>query len=172
MDKITYLAELAEGLARWVPERERQDILRYYAEYFEEAGPEREAQVVAELGDPWALSCRLAVEGGYVTQEQANSWTPPKRKRKFWTLAAGITAAVLVLMVVREDLWGRILCPRIVGNMPLLFRTYRRKRFPAWSPASYLPRLKTLWQAKASGAWRTVIWSPSTRSMWTPASPT
>ncbi len=100
MDKITYLAELAEGLARWVPERERQDILRYYAEYFEEAGPEREAQVVAELGDPWALSCRLAVEGGYVTQEQANSWTPPKRKRKFWTLAAGITAAVLVLMVV------------------------------------------------------------------------
>ena len=38
MDKITYLAELAEGLARWVPERERQDILRYYAEYFDEAG--------------------------------------------------------------------------------------------------------------------------------------
>ena len=25
MDKLTYLAELAEGLARWVPERERQD---------------------------------------------------------------------------------------------------------------------------------------------------
>ena len=47
MDKITYLAELAEGLARWVPERERQDILYYYAEYFEEAGPDREAEVVA-----------------------------------------------------------------------------------------------------------------------------
>lgn len=100
MDKITYLAELAEGLARWVPERERQDILRYYAEYFEEAGPEREAQVVAELGDPWALSCRLAVEGGYVAQEQANSWTPPKRKRKFWRLAGGIAAAVLLFTVV------------------------------------------------------------------------
>ena len=69
MDKITYLAQLAEGLARWVPERERQDILRYYAEYFEEAGEEREAEVVAELGDPWALSSRLAVEGGYVSQE-------------------------------------------------------------------------------------------------------
>ena len=78
MDKITYLAELAEGLARWVPQRERQDILRWYAEYFEEAGPEREAEVVAELGDPWALSCRLAVEGGYVTQEQAVSWRPGK----------------------------------------------------------------------------------------------
>ena len=98
MDKLTYLAELAEGLARWVPERERQDILRYYAEYFEEAGPEREAQVVQELGDPWALSCRLAVEGGFVTQEAANSWTPPKKKKWPWVLLG--TAAVLVFVIV------------------------------------------------------------------------
>ena len=97
MDKITYLAELAEGLARWVPERERQDILRYYAEYFEEAGPEREAEVVAELGDPWALSCRLAVEGGYVTHEKAAAWKP----RKVWPkvligTAVGLTVFTLV----------------------------------------------------------------------------
>ena len=97
MDKITYLAELAEGLARWVPERERQDILRYYAEYFEEAGPEREAEVVVELGDPWALSCRLAVEGGYVTYEKAVSWAP----RKKWTrvllgTAVGLSVFALV----------------------------------------------------------------------------
>ena len=97
MDKLTYLAELAEGLARWVPERERQDILRYYAEYFEEAGAEREAEVVAELGDPWALSCRLAVEGGYVTQEKADAWTPRQTRRKWpWVL----TAACVVLVAV------------------------------------------------------------------------
>ena len=100
MDKITYLAQLAEGLARWVPERERQEILRYYAEYFEEAGPQREADVVAELGDPWALSSRLAIEGGYVTQEQASSWTPPRKKRKIWPIVlgvAGVMAAVVVM---------------------------------------------------------------------------
>lgn len=97
MDKLTYLAELAEGLARWVPERERQDILRYYAEYFEEAGPEREAQVVQELGDPWALSCRLAVEGGYVTQEQAVNWTPKKKKKWPWVVA-GVAAVVVFLI--------------------------------------------------------------------------
>ena len=96
MDKLTYLAELAEGLARWVPERERQNILRYYAEYFDEAGPGREAEVVRELGDPWALSCRLAVEGGFVNQEQAQSWTPRKKKKWPWLLAAGVTAAVLL----------------------------------------------------------------------------
>ena len=97
MDKITYLAELAEGLARWVPERERQDILRYYAEYFEEAGQDREAEVMAELGDPWALSCRLAVEGGYVTHEKAASWRP----RKAWPkvligTAVGLSVFALV----------------------------------------------------------------------------
>lgn len=107
MDKITYLAELAEGLARWVPERERQDILRYYAEYFEEAGPDREAQVVQELGDPWALSCRLAVEGGYVTQQQADNWTPPKRKKWPWVLAATL-ACVAIVAVSAATLFAQI----------------------------------------------------------------
>ena len=97
MDKITYLAELAEGLARWVPRRERQDILRYYAEYFEEAGQDREAEVMAELGDPWALSCRLAVEGGYVTQEKAMSWRPGKRwPRVLLGTAVGLAVFALV----------------------------------------------------------------------------
>ena len=120
MDKLTYLAELAEGLARWVPERERQDILRYYAEYFEEAGPEREAQVVQELGDPWALSCRLAVEGGFVTWEQANSWTPPKKKKWPWILLG--TAAVLVFVVVSiASAAARIgrFVGQIVGEIPV-----------------------------------------------------
>ncbi len=113
MDKLTYLAELAEGLARWVPERERQDILRYYAEYFEEAGEDREAEVVAELGDPWALSCRLAVEGGYVTAEQANSWTPPKRKKWPWVLV-GVAAVLVALIAVPAALFSSLV-GRFVG---------------------------------------------------------
>lgn len=102
MDKITYLAQLAEGLARWVPERERQEILRYYAEYFQEAGEDREAEVVAELGDPWALSSRLAVEGGYVTREGVSAWTPRQNKRKIWpwVTAGTLTAVVLVAVFV------------------------------------------------------------------------
>ena len=97
MDKITYLAELAEGLARWVPERERQDILRYYAEYFEEAGQDREAEVVAELGDPWALSCRLAVEGGYVTYEKAASWG---HRRKWPRVLLGTAVGLSIFALV------------------------------------------------------------------------
>ena len=135
MDKLTYLAELAEGLARWVPERERQDILRYYAEYFEEAGPEREAQVVAELGDPWALSCRLAVEGGFVTQQQADSWTPPKKKKWPWILLGA--AAVLVFIVgsvvmsaMRIGSWfGRNVASFITGEQTAVVEEVEKAQF-------------------------------------------
>ena len=113
MDKITYLAELAEALARWVPERERQDILRYYAEYFEEAGPEREAEVVQELGDPWALASRLAVEGGYVTQEAANSWTPPKKRKTPLFVLAGV-AIVAIVAITSASFFARV--GRLVGQ--------------------------------------------------------
>ncbi len=121
MDKLTYLAELAEGLSRWVPERERQDILRYYAEYFEEAGPQREAEVVRELGDPWALSCRLAVEGGFVSQEQADHWTPRKRKRWPW-IALGVTAAVLALIAVPVALFSQVVGSFVGGNVASFIR--------------------------------------------------
>ena len=116
MDKITYLTQLAEGLARWVPERERQDILRYYAEYFEEAGVEREAEVIQELGDPWALSSRLAVEGGYVSQEGANSWTPRRQRKKIWPWVLVGTAAVL-LFIVGAVITAAMSFGNLVGRM-------------------------------------------------------
>lgn len=108
MDKITYLAELAEGLARWVPERERQDILRYYAEYFDEAGPGKEAEVVQELGDPWALASRLAVEGGYVSQEKANAWTAPKRRKRHYGTAAVVAIVAIVAVAGIVSRVGRL----------------------------------------------------------------
>ncbi|MDE6590310.1 MAG: DUF4097 family beta strand repeat-containing protein, partial [Oscillospiraceae bacterium] len=108
MDKITYLAELAEGLARWVPERERQDILRYYAEYFDEAGPGKETEVVQELGDPWALASRLAVEGGYVSQEKANAWTAPKRRKRHYGAAAVVAIVAIVAVAGIVSRVGRL----------------------------------------------------------------
>ena len=44
MDKLTYLAELAEGLARWVPERERQVI---YLRYFKGLTQDKTAKILA-----------------------------------------------------------------------------------------------------------------------------
>lgn len=61
MNKQTYLAKLAQLLAP-LPEQERQDVLNYYEEYFDAAGPEAEDATAAELGDP-ADAARKILEG-------------------------------------------------------------------------------------------------------------
>lgn len=90
MNKNAWLKELSRELERRMPDREREDTLRYYEEYFEEAGPEREGSVLEELGDPGALARRLAEEGGWTERKKAVS---PK------LLAGGIAALVLVAAV-------------------------------------------------------------------------
>ena len=52
MTSREYLEALGEALSTLVPDRERSETLRYYEEYFEEAGPEREAELMEELGSP------------------------------------------------------------------------------------------------------------------------
>lgn len=45
MNKDQYLRKL-EYLLSDLPEEERREAMEYYVEYFEEAGPEREAEVM------------------------------------------------------------------------------------------------------------------------------
>ena len=65
MNKDQYLRKL-EYLLSDLPEEERREAMEYYVEYFEEAGPEREAEVMRELGTPEtvALSGREEAEKG------------------------------------------------------------------------------------------------------------
>ena len=51
MTKTEYLAKLTKYL-RKLPQKDYEETLEYFMEYFEEAGPENEAQVIAELGTP------------------------------------------------------------------------------------------------------------------------
>lgn len=95
MDRKAYLQALDQALAALVPPQERSDILRYYNEYFDEAGPEGEAAVIEELGDPAALAQRLASEGGYGHP----SPTAPRRRRR-WLLAAVIAAVVVAAILL------------------------------------------------------------------------
>lgn len=98
MDKNTYLKELSRCLSRWMPEREREDTLRWHEEYFQEAGPEREAEIIEELGPPDALAQRLSEEGG---------WTRRKKSAPKWELFAGIAVAALLLAAaLAVGLWA------------------------------------------------------------------
>ena len=52
------MAELTRRLAA-LPEGERRDALQYYEEYFDDAGPDMEGAVLAELKSPAAVAARL-----------------------------------------------------------------------------------------------------------------
>lgn len=58
MDRHTFLQQLRALLADTSAE-EREEAIRYYEEYFDEAGPEQEQAVLAELGSPARVAAIL-----------------------------------------------------------------------------------------------------------------
>jgi len=54
-----YLFLLRAELTGRLPQEELEDILRYYTEYFEDAGPEGERDVMLELGSPQRLADKI-----------------------------------------------------------------------------------------------------------------
>ena len=61
MNKDIYLAELRRGL-KILPQSDRDEAIEFYEEYFEEAGPENEAKVIEELGEPKVLAKKILVD--------------------------------------------------------------------------------------------------------------
>lgn len=55
MTRAEYLAELDSHLIT-LPKEERDMAVRFYEEYFEDAGPEKEQEVMEELGKPYNLA--------------------------------------------------------------------------------------------------------------------
>ena len=96
MNSLEYLESLGRALSGCVPAKERMEILRYYREYFEDAGPDREAEVIRELGSPEELAERIAREGGFFGG--AEDALKPGRKRG-WVKWAVLAAAVCLIPV-------------------------------------------------------------------------
>lgn len=55
MNREQFMREL-ERLLNNIPESERKEALAYYEDYFNDAGPENEQQVIAELGHPYKVA--------------------------------------------------------------------------------------------------------------------
>ncbi len=72
MNKAEFIEKLKEGLQE-VPPDERVAALQYYTEYFDDAGPEREAEVLAELGSPEEVAAMVRAES------EADGWVPPEK---------------------------------------------------------------------------------------------
>ena len=67
MNKTEYLNRLGRLLRR-PPKEEREPALRYYGEFFEEAGPEHEAEVIAQLGTPEQVAAGII--GEYAVRQE------------------------------------------------------------------------------------------------------
>lgn len=82
MTKSEFLKALEGGLSAASPD-ERVAAMQYYTEYIDEAGPEREAEVLAELGDPSKVAADVLASG---SEDGKTGWTPPAKPD---TVAAG-----------------------------------------------------------------------------------
>ncbi len=92
MNRQEYLAALYAALEDQVPVQEQANIMRYYEEYFDEAGAEHEAEVVAELGDPRELVRRIVEENGFDVEME--------RSRRRNKNTVGIAAIIIIVAAV------------------------------------------------------------------------
>lgn len=95
MNRAEFFRQLEQQLQR-VSKEEADAALEYYREYFDEAGPENEAQVIEELGSPGKLVTHLKAE---VAMKQLQKETPTVKKgvSAIWWIILAIFAAPIAL---------------------------------------------------------------------------
>lgn len=69
MNRIEFMTELA-ALLQDVPEEERRDAMKFYNDYFDDAGEENEQQVIEELGNPAKVAATIKADLGSFSREQ------------------------------------------------------------------------------------------------------
>ena len=99
MNKDQYLRKL-EYLLSDLPEEERREAMEYYVEYFEEAGPEREAEVMRELGTPETVAETIHKELADKGIVPYRAEKKQKKERNGWQIAFIVLVCVLVSPVV------------------------------------------------------------------------
>ena len=79
MNREEFMQQLARLLSD-LPENERMEAIRYYNDYFDEAGPENEANVIRELGSPGKVAAIIKADlkengsGQETTRESADQY--------------------------------------------------------------------------------------------------
>ena len=61
MNRIEFMEKLA-GLLQDIPEEDRIDALKYYNDYFDDAGSENEKNVIEELESPEKVAAKIKAD--------------------------------------------------------------------------------------------------------------
>lgn len=81
MNRAEFMAVL-EAQLRDITTEERDEALKFYNEYLDEAGPENEAAVLAELGSPQKVACIIRANCGFgvpAVRDAAEKSTAPEK---------------------------------------------------------------------------------------------
>lgn len=106
MTKADYLAELEQHL-RKLPKKDFHEALDYFTEYFEEAGPENEADVIAELGSPEEAAKDIIQN--VLEKDDTVAQSKPKRSQQDW-----ITLIILAILASPLLLLGAIIALSVI----------------------------------------------------------
>lgn len=95
MNREEYLAALSRKLRR-LPRREYEAAMEYYREYFDEAGPEMEQQVIRDLGTPEEAASQIIRNTAYQRMNE-----PVRSMKKgfsvLWVVVLGIFAVPIAV---------------------------------------------------------------------------
>ena len=100
MNRNKYMAALRRALSA-LPEEERASALRYYEEYFDDAGPENEQKVISDLGAPEKVAEQILADYRELTAvphpDAGGASGKPKRR---WRGVPPWLLIVLVLLAI------------------------------------------------------------------------
>ena len=102
MNKNEFLSQL-EKLLSDLPEEERREAMEYYVEYFDEAGPEKENDVLKVFGSPQEVADRIheeLAEKGLIVYDPNAAGKDGKEKKDGWKIACIVLLCIFAAPVV------------------------------------------------------------------------
>lgn len=98
MTRMDFMQELRGRLGRLSPD-ERDAACAYYEEYFDEAGPDKEQDVIRELGSPQGVASRILADHAVKAAREAPG-NPGKGLSALWFVLLAVIAAPIALPAV------------------------------------------------------------------------
>lgn len=130
MNRIEYMTKLA-SLLQDIPEVERRDAMKYYNDYFDEAGEENEEQVIREFGAPEEVAENIKADlkgkteditddqqgqsGNYQFQTRENDHSSEYQYEMSGDKKKNARIWKIVLIVILAIIIGPVLIPLIGG---------------------------------------------------------
>ena len=137
MTRTAFLAALEQLLAP-LPEAERKDALSYYEDYLDAAGPEKEAQAIAELGTPEEVARKILDEQSPQGVSAAPA-SPAPRSHWRMVLGGGLAVLVLVCFFFQHSKATPVQPVEPVSSASEILRL----SCASWSPAIFLSSVRT-----------------------------